>query len=176
MRNSKDLVIEMIICVVTIILQVYTLFIGSEYNQFSNYLSVGFGILAAIFAFIYFFNNGSKESTIWHKLFCIALLLSLSISFIRNIQTNKNIIDTISTLCMAIIAAYLTFTKNIGKKMSIILVCVIVLLQISSFTTINDIQFPKSEVKLLGIIADTLLTIVLLNSTFAKYIDKESRK
>lgn len=172
---KKNQVIGMLLSIAALIIQVAMLFVRSKSDILFKYLSIATAIVAALSSFIYFFKGGSKESAKWRNIFCIMLTISLFFSFIKSIQSNKGVINAICLLLTAVIAGYLAIAKDLGKSKSITLAIVVVLLQVITIIPMFSSGKIIGATKLLGIISSTLLVLLLLSTTYTKYLDKEQR-
>ncbi len=175
MFNAKNRQIGMLVSVLTVVLQIIMLFVGSSSDPFTKYLGIAAGILAAVCSFIYLYKGGTKNVAVWYKLFCCFFMVTLIVALIRNIQTGKGAVSILCTLFMTLIVGCISFVKDLGKKNSLMLAGLIVVLQI--FTCVGAFAGGgRIPVKLLGCISSTLLAFVMINNTCAKYEDKRIRK
>ncbi|MDO4939736.1 MAG: hypothetical protein Q4E54_07245 [Lachnospiraceae bacterium] len=174
MEKKENSILGLVMSIIALILLIIMLFIGS--NPVTKYLYIAASVLAAVFAIIYFIKGGTKKAAIWRNLFCILLMISLLISIIRNIQLGKGAADTICIIIVAVITGYLAFAKDLGKKKSLGLASAVVVLQLLQLMPVITAQSGDGATRILGIISTTLLVITLLDITYVKYYDKESRK
>lgn len=133
-------------------------------------------ILALLFALFYILYGYTKNAAGYYKVFGYLYLLSRISDFIKIISSNRKvgIFTYIFWSIVTISLLVLVFGKNLGKKKSLILCGVIVLIGvIGIFYVYNQTGafHLGAKIRLLDLDLACLYGIL----TYAKYLDKESR-
>lgn len=174
MKTSR--VFGMLLSLTALVMQVVMLFVGPKADFLFKFLSIVIAIFAALLSFVYFFKGGTKSEAKWRTLFCMMLAISLLFSFIKNIQAGQGTVNNVCLLLTAILTGYLAFVKDLGKNKSIALAIIVVILQIITIVFMFLSGKGIRPSKLLGVFSTTILILLLLSTTYTKYIDKELRK
>ena len=173
-KNLKQAgVFNTILIVITIILQIYLMFVEGFKPALQPYNYVM--IIASIFGLIYAFYGYKKHAAKYYKAFIFLALIAFvlsAISFVPNFSQWK--IGTCLAFVRIIPIALLGFIKDFGKKNS--LICAYVAFVCSSIIFIsaimqNDYILARIALGLIQVLISAI-TIVFVE---AKYADKASR-
>lgn len=174
MRKSLK-IFAIIICILAIAsvgFMVYMAF-NSDIDVFYK-VEVVSNIIALLFVFEYIILGFKKDFASYYKLaMYVNAANALIVTAVASNESTKYIAIISCAICFGCILT-LAVAKNLGKKMSLILCTVVILLRISG---IISYYFSANtvDISLIIMISQLVLALVILVATIAKYEDKTIR-
>ena len=168
-------IVNSLICLLSIAGIVYIL-LGTNLDLFYKVEGI-FDLIALLFATIYYVSGYSKESADMFKAFLLVSTINALVVVVVEISEMTSVVSLIFSLISLVIIGYLALGLNIGKNNSIGLCILLVILKvlclIMSIVMANSSILYPSNILLVSQLA---LSLTILVSTCAKYIDKAERK
>lgn len=156
-------------CAILIIATIFVMSTITDNPSLLEKIEIAICILTLMFSIFYSIDGYKKDSAKYYKIFLCLFILSVFITIINS----DNIIKIVCSILCAICLCMLLLGKDLGKKKSTIISCVI--LAFNTIKILVDIFATNKASIFINSFPHLVLAIALCGFVAGKYLDKQTR-